>query len=294
MRIRGGERGQATVEWAGLVLLVAVLLAGAATVVDGSWLPRALRCAIGGGACRDGGRAAARAREREREALVAAYGPGVARAVRAHAPGIVYERGTLTLPVDFRGCQSHVCSDAADRPEPIARSARGQPATAFTRVVDRRPQGGHLFVQYWLYYPDSTWNGALRRVAGSRAPGYHLDDWESYQVRIARDGSPYARASSHRGYSGHRRPLDYSQHLPRGAPGSYPEGWVPATGWTRVSRGSHAGHLVDGPGGERHTPASGLRLVPVEGLSEEARATPFAVSPPWRKGVYADPERSDT
>lgn len=289
---RSAERGQATVEWAGLVLLVAaVLSAAAATVLDASWLPRALRCALAGAAC-DGG--AADARAAEREALAEAYGPAVARAVRAHAPGIAYERGTLTLPVDFRRCQSHTCSDAPNRPGPVARSARGQLATAFSRVLDRRASGGHLFVQYWLYYPDSTWNGALRRLAGSRAPGYHLDDWESYQVRIGPDGHAYARASSHKGYSGHRRPLGYSQHLPRGAPGYYPEGWVPATGWTRVSRGSHAGHLVDGPGGERHTPAPALRLVPLEGLSAHARATGFAVSPPWRKRVYADPELSDT
>jgi hypothetical protein len=29
----------------------------------------------------------------------------------------------------------------------------------------------------WLYYPDSTWNGALRAALGDHAPGHHEDDW---------------------------------------------------------------------------------------------------------------------
>jgi hypothetical protein len=37
-------------------------------------------------------------------------------------------------------------------------------------VVDRRSAGGDLYIQYWLYYPDSTY---LRGVAR------HDDDWGS-------------------------------------------------------------------------------------------------------------------
>ena len=55
------------------------------------------------------------------------------------------------------------------------------------------------------------WNtSALLRATG-RYPGYHPDDWESYQVRVERNGETFVRASSHHGYKGCKRlhePLD--------------------------------------------------------------------------------------
>ena len=100
-----GEPGQATVEWTTVVLVVALALGGAAylaATLDAPWLARALRCAILTG-CRG-----------EDARLEAVYGSDAAAFVRAYAPGIVYERRTLTLPVDFRGCRSHRCSDGPD------------------------------------------------------------------------------------------------------------------------------------------------------------------------------------
>jgi hypothetical protein len=185
----------------------------------------------------------------------------------------------LSLPVDFRSCTRHACSDAPDRVADVRTSAAGEQATAFTHVVDRRPQGGSLFVQYWLYYPDSTWNGTLRAALGDHAPGFHEDDWESYQLKIEPSGRTLARASSHHGYKG-----------PRGAGGW----WTIAMGWTYVARGSHAGRIVDRAGGLRRTESGGLRLVPIETLPAGDLARPFAVLPPWRKPVYEDPERRDT
>ena len=77
--------------------------------------------------------------------------------MRAFAPGIDYEPRTLSLPVDFRACRSHRCADAADRRgADVWRSPGGRAATAFTHVVDRRAGGDDLFIQYWLYYPDSN------------------------------------------------------------------------------------------------------------------------------------------
>jgi len=49
-----GQRGQAAVEWTGLLLLVVVVLAGAATAAHGlgaGGLPERLTCAIAGDAC---------------------------------------------------------------------------------------------------------------------------------------------------------------------------------------------------------------------------------------------------
>src|SRR3954469_2736367 len=176
------ERGQASVEWIGLLLLVSLALVTAVAFVPavdgrplGAALARALVCAV------------ARDCHAEGVALDAAYGDRDATLVRANAPNIVYEHGTLTLPVDYRRCRSHRCSDAPDdRDLDVHRSARGGvPATAFTHVVHR---GGKTYIQYWLYYPDSPstfmHSHGILKTLGIKDPAFHPDDWEGYQVRI--------------------------------------------------------------------------------------------------------------
>ena len=67
---------------------------------------------------------------------------------------------------------------------------RGAEATVFSHVIH---DGGETFIQYWLYYPDSTstwmgsagiWNTVIKRATRQDYPGYHPDDWESVHVRI--------------------------------------------------------------------------------------------------------------
>jgi hypothetical protein len=138
------QHGQATIEWTGVVLLVALIFGAAvafAPAVDGrslgSSVAHAIVCGARGG-CDDGDRD-----------LIAAYGRDDAELLRRFTPGIVYEPGTHTLPVDFRRCRSHRCSDAPDDPDLEAgRSTRGRvPAAAFTHVVHR---AGETFLQYWF------------------------------------------------------------------------------------------------------------------------------------------------
>src|SRR6476469_6813072 len=128
------ETGQATIEWTAVLLLVALTLGAAVAFVPavdgrsfGSYLAHAIVCAVRGG-CDDGD-----------TALATAYGPSDAALVRRFAPNIVYEPGTHTLPVDFRRCRSHHCSDAPDeRGLEVSSSSRGRvPAAAFTHVVRR-------------------------------------------------------------------------------------------------------------------------------------------------------------
>jgi hypothetical protein len=274
-----GERGQASLEWVGLVLLLclacATAVAAGVGAIDGRPLgadiARALVCAVRG-TCEDAD-----------DALRDAYGDDDAALVRRYLPNLVYEPRTRTIPVDFRECRSHECSDAPDEENLDVHRGSGQggaPATVFTRLIR---DGGETFIQYWLYYPDSTstvlglaglWNTVNRLPLRGRRPypGYHEDDWESVQVRIDRDGNEHIRASSHKGYSD----------------------WAEYGGWSRVSYGSHAGHIpqpIDAD--ERTTTAPGLRLVPVESLTPAERATDFEVTPPWDKAVYLDP-RSDS
>ncbi|HYZ29105.1 MAG TPA: hypothetical protein VE570_08640, partial [Thermoleophilaceae bacterium] len=174
------ERGQASIEWIGLLLLVALALAAALAFVPsvdgrplGAAIARALVCAVKQD-CRVEG-----------TALRRAYGERGAALVRAHAPNLVYEPGTLTLPVDYRRCRSHRCSDAPDdRDLDAHRAARGgAQATAFTHVVRR---GGTTYIQYWLYYPDSPStfmnSHGLLKTLGIKDPAYHADDWEAFSV----------------------------------------------------------------------------------------------------------------
>jgi hypothetical protein len=219
--------------------------------------------------------------------------------------------------VDPRECRSPECADAPDdRDLDVHRSKRGAvPATAFTHVAR---VGDETYLQYWLYYPDSTstvgnvagaWNkaGLVKRASGESAyPGFHPDDWESVQVRIDGSGRAFVRASSHHDYQGCKRQVCKNE-------------WTPLTGWSRVSRGSHAGHipLRENGGGpeaslehglrwrrptyspsfpgidlrERTTTAAGLRLLPVDDLPRGMR---FRVSPPWEKEVYRDPRSNST
>jgi hypothetical protein len=295
-----GERGQATIEWTGLLLLVSLLLVGllaaAAARLPTTGLARAIAarlvCAVRlSDACS------------AHSELVTAYGPELAAQIAAKAPEIVYEDGMTALPVDFRACRGRRCGNGAESGAVWA-SDTGQPTTAFVHVVDCRSvdarsdsaapghdcfeeRDGNLYIQYWLYYEDST---SLRALPGR--VGSHEDDWEGYQLRIGPGGAE-ARATSHHGYNydgGLGSWLSDAGLVHRSA-------WGPSTGRLYVSGGSHAGHVQeDGQPARRSrwTPTDRLTLVPIETLDAAARRTRFAVVPPWRKPVYHDPEDQGT
>ena len=261
------DGGQATVEWTALLLVLAVLFAGLAYAVArteawgvGDGIVHAIVCGVGLG-CNDEGP----------DALALAYGEETAQLVRRYAPNVAYERRSAELPVDFRRCRKLECSNGSDDPREIDRSSAGLPVTAFTRVLDRRPTGGSLYVQYWFYYPES-FSGGIGRMFGHRWPGYHPDDWEGYQVRVGPGASVSARATAHGGYS---------------------SSWTDWTGWYRVSGGSHAGQVSGRSNGERTTRSSDLALAPLERLGG-LDLQRFSISPPWFKDVYREPESASS
>jgi len=322
------ERGQATIEWLGLVLLVALALAALSAVaprVDGwsfgGFLTARLVCAVSGRCLH------------EDDALALAYGSHGAALVRSNAPNLVYEPGERELPVDWRRCRRRRCAEAPDeRGLDVRRSDSGERATVFTHLLR---SGGRTYIEYWFYYPDSntTWAGSdrawalawlvprLANIVPRRPsyPGFHRDDWEGFVTRLDPDGSAWVRASSH----GHWQSCKEKDCV---------GDWIPSTGWTRVSRGSHAGHIPlrtefrrggqpvtpreaevprlgpsgrRGPGvrriqiplvpgrdlDERTTTSDGLRLIPLESRDPRGyHPHADAVEPPWEKDVYTDPE----
>jgi hypothetical protein len=331
------EHGQATIEWTGLVLLIALAALGLASAgirlpgpsLAGQLMQRLL-CAAGleAGACIDAG-----------PRLVSAYGPEVAARVSEHAPRVEYEDGMRALPVDFRQCRTDRCAEGAESGRAL-RSLAGRPVTLFSHVIDCRPgaladarrpgyecsgeRRGRLYVQLWAYYPGSATGegsiapGAVRAVSSVIGrPSYHDDDWESYQLRLG-GGAGEARASSHNGYNYTAGPSSWPSDLGIASRAA----WGQDRGRYYISGGSHAGHAFQEPGlisqlrrrlagaladsglaervhpgapGGRWTPPSGVRIVPLEPLVSRAdHAWQFAITPPWRKRVYRDPEYEGT
>lgn len=286
------ERGQGTVEWVGLVAVVSFLLVALVTAgvrVPGTELARALAsrmlCAVSmADGCGD------------EPALIAAYGSDVGELVRRHMPAIFFEQGSRALPVDFRRCRDVECGDGSARGL-VHETDAGLPVTAFVHVIDR---GGNLYIQYWLYYADSA---TLRGVPIAEDAGYHEDDWESVQIRIGPDGSVDERASSHHGYNyaqsaanaGSDAGIDPLRDLAEDVGARPRNGWGLETRMLVVSGGSHAGNTDGFLRVDRVTPGRRVHLVPLEPIAaHEGAAYAFAISPPWRKRVWRDPEATGT
>jgi hypothetical protein len=311
-RRAAGQAGQASLEWIGLIGVVSLMLAAiVATATGRIHLGDVARAIIGrlicavdltGGCDRD-------------PAVAAASGLELAEVLRAHAPEIRFEHGMTALPVDFRSCRGEGCGNGAPSGA-VWDTDSGEPVVAFVHVIDCRSdaraeseargyecsgrRAGSVYLQYWLYYEDST---SLPLLPGD--VGHHEDDWEGYQVRIGPQRT-LARATSHKGYNYEGGPQSWLSD----AGITNPARWGAVTGHLYVSGGSHAGHAhepwdtlrhSDGArarratfGGAPHrvrwTPASRLELVPIESLDRATLRTRFAVDPPWRKPSYRDPE----
>jgi hypothetical protein len=299
------------VEWVGLLALVALLLVAlvaAGVRVPGAGLARAVAsrmlCAV---AMADGCG--------DEPALIATYGTEVGKLVRRHMPTILFERGSKAMPVDFRRCRASACGDGTARGL-VHETNVGLPVAAFVHVVDCRedaveaadeegaecsgPRAGNLYLQYWTYYADSA---TLRGVPIVGAEGFHADDWEGVQIRIGPDGEVAQRASSHEGYNYSLGVANWGSDAGIGALRDFAEtvgarprgGWGPESRLLLVSGGSHAGNANGIPHIDRITPGRRVHLVPLEPIAAAAaEGYRFAVSPPWRKRVWVDPEATGT
>lgn len=168
---RWSERGAASVEHAGLILLVALLFAGLGAGLLGrgpdsetralaTAIAQKIRCAPGlPGPC-------------WRDPLTTAYGRSLGGLVRAFAPVPTTAGGAGglgLLPVDFRRCRIVSCALPGDRPELTASNRR---VTAFVSVQDERAKNGTVRISYWLYRPTAGWE-RVTRVAGAADVAAH-------------------------------------------------------------------------------------------------------------------------
>ena len=297
-------------EWTGLLLVVALSLAG--LIVAGVRLPdtglarsvalRILCAASLADSCRG-----------DEPALIAAYGTEVGKLVREHMPSLLFERGSRAVPVDFRRCRSTACGDGAEHGY-VRRTDVGLPVSAFVHVVDCRSdvaetseangldcsgeRAGNLYIQYWTYYADSA---TLRSVPIVGGAGFHSDDWEGVQIRIGREGGVDERASSHDGYNHSQGVVNWGSDAgiaplrdAAEAIGVRPRnGWGPETHILLVSGGSHAGNANGIPQIERLTPRGRIHLIPFEPVAAISDAS-FTITPPWGKRVWRDPEAEGT
>ena len=162
------ERGGASVEHAGLALLIALaMLAGVAAFAAGGTPPEEarelgtaithkLRCAprLPGPCWRD--------------PLTQAYDRSLAGLVRALAPapaGRPGPAGETLLPVDFRYCRSTSC--ALPGPESPHLTASNRRTTAFTSISDERSVGRGIELSYWLYRPALGWELVRRHASAA-------------------------------------------------------------------------------------------------------------------------------
>lgn len=163
----GGERGSATVEQTGIVLLLAATFA----VVIGFWTLAGEQGPGRGLGERIANRIACGPREPDacrHHPAVEAYGWPLARVLRALAPVPVARPGpdgASLVPVDFRYCRSPSCAAPQAGPQGLRLTASNRRITVFTQVVDRRRTDGTADLIWWLYRPGLGWE-AVRRTVG--------------------------------------------------------------------------------------------------------------------------------
>jgi hypothetical protein len=272
------ERGQGTVEWVGTLLVVSVAMLGlvaAGVRVPGADLGRAVAnrilCAASvADGCGD------------EPTLIAAYGSEVGELVREHMPSLVFEQGSRAVPVDFRRCRSTECGDGPDEGL-VHRTDERLPVTAFVHVVDCREEA----------VEETEAEGA--DCSGERAG-------KGVQLRIGPDGHVDERASSHNGYNSEPQgPSNWGSDLGSAAAKGAVElvgargdnGWGAETRLLFVAGGSHAGNTMDLVDVDRYTPGRRVHLIPLEDIAATSTAR-FAISPPWLKDVWLDPEAAGT
>lgn len=160
--------GSATVEQTGVVLLVALAMAGLVGLyLTGAGEPPGRELGQ-----RIANRIACGPRTPEACRLhpaVSAYGRPLARLLRYLAPLPMARPGPSgepLVPVDFRYCQRPSCAVPQTGERGSRLTTANRRTTVFTEVADHRASTGTVDLTYWLYRPGLGWE-PLRKRAGA-------------------------------------------------------------------------------------------------------------------------------
>jgi hypothetical protein len=262
------ERGQGTVEYAGL-LAALVVLVGLIALTSASDPPRIPWSDL----IRVTRHRIVRTPD-ERALRDRVLGPLIATT----APSIVLERDEygrdFAIPVSD-SCRSESCA------------AYGRARCVLYVHVVRGPE--QTVFEYWTYYPTSQTD----HLPILQLQGYHRDDWEGLEVAFDAKGRPEgARGSAHLGWNGSAPWWDERR-----------DNWAPYAGIAYRAAGSHATGLQradldlagDGWNGDLGgVVASACRLRAADRAARVARAFDPGAVAPWAKQAWSDPGVSHT
>jgi hypothetical protein len=257
------ERGQGSVEYAGL-LAALVVLVGLVALAIASDPPRI--------AWSDLVRAPRHRPSRTADER-ALRNPVLGPIIAASAPSIVLERDEygrdFSIPVSD-GCRSERCA------------AFGRARCVLYVHVVRRPE--RTVFEYWTYYPTSQTD----HLPVAPLQGYHRDDWEGLEVAFdARGALEGARGSAHLGWNGSAPWWDQRR-----------DNWAPYDGIAYRAAGSHATGLgrgdLDLAGDAWNGDLGGVaaRSCELRAADRAARGVrPFDSGSvaPWAKQAWTDP-----
>ena len=278
------ERGQATIEWVGLVLLASLVLGALALVVRRGRRPLLRRLSEPPDRVRGAGRGLRRSRARARvRRLGRRAGAPATRRAWSTSPASASCRSTSAAAARWpapRRPTTATSTPTAPTPgagPPCSRAssaAAGTPtsSTGSTTPTRTRPCSGPTRSGSGR---SATCRSRLLRLRGA-IPAFTRDDWEGHQVRIDRDGT-------------RRRALHLARPLPVVQAGRVPRPLGAAHGLDPRVAGSHAGHIpLDrgaGPGAR-----SGGRPLDRAGRATAAARADCASAPPRRR-ASAGPAR---
>lgn len=166
-RATKGNRGSATVEQTGLMLLIGALFAGLLAFQFFTDDPPGRELGQ-----RVANRIACGPRATEvcdQHPAVSAYGWPLARLLRHFAPVPMARPGTegnALVPVDFRYCQRASCAAPQAGERGLRLTTANRRTTVFTEVADHRDQG-YVEITYWLYRPTLGWEALRKRATAA-------------------------------------------------------------------------------------------------------------------------------
>ena len=234
--------------------------------------------------------------------------------MREHMPTLVFEDGSRAVPVDFRRCRdTEMRRRPRRRPRPPHRRRpaghRLRPRRRLPGGAGGRRSGGarllrraggeplHPVLDLLRRLGDPARRSDRRRRGANTATTGSRSRSASAPTATSTSAPPPTTATTRRSRTSPTGPSDAGigplQRPRRRGRRPAAQRLGPRDRLLLVSGGSHAGNAVAIPAVDRLTPGQSRPPHPARADSRRIRR-PFAISPPWLKRVWLDPEAEDT